>query len=88
MLHTHLMVADRLLVAQGRWLNSALARALADHPGSAAGQQAAAVGGLGDPGSAGPAKVAQVRDRCWARKGFRLNRASEITIGRLANHMK
>ena len=32
MLHTHLMVTDRLLVAQGRWLNSALARALAVIP--------------------------------------------------------
>ena len=73
MLHTHLMVADRLLVAQGRWLNSALVQALADYPGSAPVRQAAAVGGLGDPGSAGPAKVAQVRDRGWPRKGFRLN---------------
>ena len=68
MLHTYLMVMDRLLVAQERWLNSALVLALADYPGSAAGRQAAAVGGLGDPGSAGPAKVAQVRDL-----GFRLN---------------
>ena len=57
MLHTHLMVTDRLLVAQGRWLNSALARRALSSPA-----QCVAIGGLGDPGSAGPAKVAQVRD--------------------------
>lgn len=57
MLHTHLMVTDRLLVAQGRWLNSALARRALSV--TDAGQRYASGGA--------PPRL------CWARKGFRLN---------------